>query len=89
MQEIDVPHLPLDSLIEDARVCVGTPDECATVIKQARDKLGLAGIDCTFYFGGIPYESARRSLELFAREVSRASVSRASGGPMLALQPAR
>jgi hypothetical protein len=50
-------------------VCAGTPDECAAVVAQARDNLGLAGMDCTFYFGGIPYDDARRSFELFASEV--------------------
>jgi natural product biosynthesis luciferase-like monooxygenase protein len=64
LEDIDV-----DALVADARVCVGTPDECAAVVAHARDTLGLDGIDCTFYFGGIPYDAARRSFELFATEV--------------------
>ena len=48
---------------------MGTPDECADVVERARQALGLTGVDCTFYFGGIDYPKARASLELFAREV--------------------
>ena len=36
---------------------------------ELRDYLGLDAVDCTFYFGGIPYDKVRRSFELFAREV--------------------
>ena len=39
------------------------------ILKRARDTLGLTGVDCTFYFGGLEYTKARRSFELFAREV--------------------
>jgi natural product biosynthesis luciferase-like monooxygenase protein len=65
----DVVEIEIDRLVAEARVCAGTPDECAAVVAQARDMLGLTGMDCTFYFGGIPYAAARRSFELFAREV--------------------
>jgi alkanesulfonate monooxygenase SsuD/methylene tetrahydromethanopterin reductase-like flavin-dependent oxidoreductase (luciferase family) len=62
-------EFPYDKLIDEGRLCVGTPDECAAILTRARDTLGLAGVDCTFYFGGIEYTKARRSFELFAREV--------------------
>jgi natural product biosynthesis luciferase-like monooxygenase protein len=65
----ELEEINVAALVADARVCVGTPDECAAVVAKARDTLGLAGLDCTFYFGGIPYDAARRSFELFAREV--------------------
>jgi natural product biosynthesis luciferase-like monooxygenase protein len=60
---------PPEQLIAEGRVCIGRPDECATILARARDVVGLTEIDCTFYFGGISYEKARRSLELFASEV--------------------
>jgi natural product biosynthesis luciferase-like monooxygenase protein len=63
------PEFPMDVLLADGRVCVGTPDECAAILSRGRDVLGLTGVDCTFYFGGIEYARARRSMELFAREV--------------------
>ncbi len=69
VDEFEIPTVRIEPLIEEARVCIGTPDECAAVVQKARDTLGLAGIDCNFYFGGIPYDAARRSFELFAREV--------------------
>ncbi|HLG70490.1 MAG TPA: LLM class flavin-dependent oxidoreductase [Chloroflexota bacterium] len=61
--------LPPEQMIEEGRVCVGRPDDCIRVIKQARDTIGLTGVDSSFYFGTIDYEKARRSLELFAAEV--------------------
>jgi len=60
---------PYEQMVDEARLCVGTPDECAAILERARDVLGLTGVDCTFYFGGLDYTRARRSFELFAREV--------------------
>jgi natural product biosynthesis luciferase-like monooxygenase protein len=60
---------PPEELIAMGRACIGTPDDCAAILAQARDVLGLTEVDCTFYFGGIDYAKARRSFELFAREV--------------------
>ncbi|HEX6511581.1 MAG TPA: LLM class flavin-dependent oxidoreductase [Chloroflexota bacterium] len=61
--------LPAEQLIEEGRVCVGRPDDCVRSIKQARDTIGLTGVDSSFYFGTIDYAKARRSMELFASEV--------------------
>jgi natural product biosynthesis luciferase-like monooxygenase protein len=61
--------LTYDEAVGGARACMGTPDDCVAILERARDVLGLTNVDCTFYFGGIPYEKARRSFELFAREV--------------------
>jgi alkanesulfonate monooxygenase SsuD/methylene tetrahydromethanopterin reductase-like flavin-dependent oxidoreductase (luciferase family) len=58
-----------EDMLRDGRVCMGTPDECVAVLKNARDTIGLSNLDCQFYFGGIPFEQARRSQELFATEV--------------------
>jgi alkanesulfonate monooxygenase SsuD/methylene tetrahydromethanopterin reductase-like flavin-dependent oxidoreductase (luciferase family) len=69
VEPIQIPDIRIEALIEEGRVCVGDPDDCAAIVARARDALGLAGMDCTFYFGGIPYADARRSFELFAREV--------------------
>jgi hypothetical protein len=48
---------------------MGNPDDCAAILERARERLGLTNVDCTFYYGGIPYDRARASFELFAREV--------------------
>jgi len=58
-----------EQMIEEGRVCVGRPDDCLRIIKQARDTIGLTGIDSSFYFGTIDYAKARRSVDLFASEV--------------------
>jgi natural product biosynthesis luciferase-like monooxygenase protein len=56
-------------LLDDGRVCIGTPDDCVRILEHARDTVGLTQADCTFYFGGIPYDKVQRSFQLFAREV--------------------
>ncbi|HLH26132.1 MAG TPA: LLM class flavin-dependent oxidoreductase [Chloroflexota bacterium] len=63
------PHVPFEEMIEQARFCIGTPDDCAAILERARTTLGLTGVDATFYFGGMAYPQARRSFELFAHEV--------------------
>ncbi len=60
---------PPEELIATGRVCIGTPDDCVAILRNARDELGLTEVDCTFYFGGLDYVNARRSFELFAHEV--------------------
>jgi alkanesulfonate monooxygenase SsuD/methylene tetrahydromethanopterin reductase-like flavin-dependent oxidoreductase (luciferase family) len=60
---------PPEELIATGRVCIGTPDDCVAILRNARDYLGLSEVDCTFYFGGLDYAKARRSFELFAHEV--------------------
>ena len=62
-------RLPPEQLIEEGRVCVGRPDDCVRILKQARDVVGLTGADCSFFFGSIDYAKASRSMDLFAREV--------------------
>ena len=63
-EEIDVPKL-----VDEGRVCAGTPDECVEILERAVVELGVTIVDCTFLFGGITYEQADRSIKLFASEV--------------------
>jgi probable F420-dependent oxidoreductase len=67
--DMNPEEITIEPLIEAARVCIGTPDECAAILARADAALGLASVDCTFYFGDLSYEQARRSLALFAAEV--------------------
>jgi alkanesulfonate monooxygenase SsuD/methylene tetrahydromethanopterin reductase-like flavin-dependent oxidoreductase (luciferase family) len=60
----DVPRL-----IADGRILAGTPDEVAWQLEQARDLLGMTIVDCNFYFGGMPFNAAQRSLRLFGDHV--------------------
>ncbi len=61
--------LSIERLVDEGRLIAGTPDEAVQALERARDALGLTGVDCTFYFGGIDLETARRSMRLFATEV--------------------
>ena len=38
-------------------------------LKRAQDTLGFTHCDGTFFFGGVTYDQAKRSLRLFANEV--------------------
>jgi alkanesulfonate monooxygenase SsuD/methylene tetrahydromethanopterin reductase-like flavin-dependent oxidoreductase (luciferase family) len=69
VEAIPTRALTLEQAVAEGRICVGTPDECAASIEVLQAALGLDSIDCTFYFGGIEYARAQRSLELFAAEV--------------------
>jgi natural product biosynthesis luciferase-like monooxygenase protein len=71
----------MERLVSEGRVLAGNPDECVEFLGRTRRALGLSCIDCSFYFGGIDYEDAHRSFELFAREVMpRVRASSAGGG---------
>jgi natural product biosynthesis luciferase-like monooxygenase protein len=67
--QIDKDAQDIDKMVEDLRVIACTPDEAVTLLANAQDKMGFSQCDCTFFFGGISYEQAQRSLRLFATEV--------------------
>jgi alkanesulfonate monooxygenase SsuD/methylene tetrahydromethanopterin reductase-like flavin-dependent oxidoreductase (luciferase family) len=56
-------------LVDEARVLAGTPDEVAATLVRAHAELDMDVVDCSFYFGGLPFEVAQRSFQLFGREV--------------------
>lgn len=58
-----------EELLDEGRICIGTPDDCVAILEHARDELGLTQVDCQFFYGGIPWDKAFRSHELFATEV--------------------
>jgi alkanesulfonate monooxygenase SsuD/methylene tetrahydromethanopterin reductase-like flavin-dependent oxidoreductase (luciferase family) len=62
-------ELQIDRLLSANRTLAGRPDDVVAQLEQARDRWGLTGVDCTFYFGGLSYEQAQRSQHLFATEV--------------------
>lgn len=64
-----VEILDLDAAIKQCRVVVGTPEEAVDILTEAQEKMGFTQIDCTFYFGGIAFPHAQRSLRLFAEQV--------------------
>jgi natural product biosynthesis luciferase-like monooxygenase protein len=68
-REVTEEETQIDRMIDECRIIVGTPDECVALLRRAEDMLGITQVDCTFYFGGLSFEQARRSHELFATEV--------------------
>jgi natural product biosynthesis luciferase-like monooxygenase protein len=74
-----------DRMVAELRQIACTPDECITLLERAQDTLGFTQCDCTFFFGGITYEQAQRSLRLFAKEVMPKLKNRE---PRLATSPA-
>jgi alkanesulfonate monooxygenase SsuD/methylene tetrahydromethanopterin reductase-like flavin-dependent oxidoreductase (luciferase family) len=56
-------------LLAEGRIISGTPDECRQQLRAAQARVGFTSADCMFYWGGIPFEAAQRSLQLFAAEV--------------------
>jgi len=69
LRESAAEDVDIEKVIEQGRVCAGTPDECAGILQRAQDELGVTIVDCNFLFGGMTYEQADRSIELFASEV--------------------
>jgi natural product biosynthesis luciferase-like monooxygenase protein len=61
--------LSLEDMIDQGRIITGTPDDCLRQLEYAQDTLGITAVDLNFLFGGITYDEARRSVELFARHV--------------------
>ena len=59
----------INRMVEELRTVACTPDEAVTLLERAQDTLGFTHCDCTFFFGGVTYDQAQRSLRLFANEV--------------------
>ena len=47
----------------------GTPDQVLEKLSRLRDLIGMAAFNPSFNFGGMPFDVARASVELFAAEV--------------------
>jgi probable F420-dependent oxidoreductase len=61
-------ELPIERLAED-RIVLGDPASCRRQIARFREALGLTHLVCRMSVAGIPPAAARRSMELFTREV--------------------
>ncbi len=61
--------LTIERAVDEGRILAGTPEDCVAVIERARDLIGVTNVDCTFTFGSIDLERARRSMRLFANDV--------------------
>ena len=61
--------LDIERMVNECRLIVGTPSEAVETLMRAREMMGFTQVDCTFYFGGITFAHAQRSLRLFATDV--------------------
>jgi natural product biosynthesis luciferase-like monooxygenase protein len=62
-------NFSIERWVDEGRILCGTPDDIVPVLKRAESELGITGVDGAFYFGGMPFAAAERSLRLFAEEV--------------------
>jgi hypothetical protein len=63
-------ELTLEKQIETGAAFVGTPDEVRAIVAHNIELYGdFEHASLQINFGSIPYEEARRSMRLFAREV--------------------
>jgi alkanesulfonate monooxygenase SsuD/methylene tetrahydromethanopterin reductase-like flavin-dependent oxidoreductase (luciferase family) len=58
-----------EQLIEQSRLVAGNPAEVADMLAYLQAEVGFTQVDLMFQFGGLPIETARESMELFAAEV--------------------
>ena len=68
-RDVNRQILDIDQMLAQCRIVAGTPDDAVRILEKAHDMMGFTQVDCTFYFGGIPYAEAQRSQRLFATQV--------------------
>jgi natural product biosynthesis luciferase-like monooxygenase protein len=61
--------LSIERLVDEGRLIAGDPADCARILRRFADEIGCTEAHCLFQFGNIPFQTAHRSMELFAREV--------------------
>jgi alkanesulfonate monooxygenase SsuD/methylene tetrahydromethanopterin reductase-like flavin-dependent oxidoreductase (luciferase family) len=62
--EEDVPRL-----IDEGRLIAGSPQEVTDTLSDLQREIGFTQVDLMFQLGGLSFEVAHESMELFAREV--------------------
>ncbi len=62
-------ELDFDTCQQDGYTLMGSPETVVDGIKAQKKELGLGILIGMFHFGSMPVEIARRSVELFAKEV--------------------
>jgi alkanesulfonate monooxygenase SsuD/methylene tetrahydromethanopterin reductase-like flavin-dependent oxidoreductase (luciferase family) len=64
-----IDNLSIKDLISQSRLVAGSPSEVAEMLSFLQSEVGFTQVDLRFQFGGLSFETARHSMELFAREV--------------------
>jgi alkanesulfonate monooxygenase SsuD/methylene tetrahydromethanopterin reductase-like flavin-dependent oxidoreductase (luciferase family) len=60
----DVP-----ALITEGRLIAGSPSEVADMLRHLQAEIGFTQVDLMFQLGGLSFEVAQESMQLFAQEV--------------------
>jgi alkanesulfonate monooxygenase SsuD/methylene tetrahydromethanopterin reductase-like flavin-dependent oxidoreductase (luciferase family) len=68
-RQVGESDLDMDKMVEELRTIACTPGEAVALLEKAQDAMGFTQCDCTFYFGGVSHDQARRSMHLFTSEV--------------------
>jgi alkanesulfonate monooxygenase SsuD/methylene tetrahydromethanopterin reductase-like flavin-dependent oxidoreductase (luciferase family) len=61
--------LDIGSLIDQARLIAGNPDEVADTLSYLHDEVGFTHLNHMFQFGGLSFDLAQQSMALYAQEV--------------------
>jgi len=69
LEQVEQEVLNIEKMVAECRVIACAPEEAVELLLKAQELMGLTQVDCTFYFGGIPFEQAQRSHRLFAERV--------------------
>ena len=64
-----VEAISVERLVDEGRLIAGDPDDCARTLRMVSEATGTTEAHCLFQFGNIPFTTANRSMELFARYV--------------------
>jgi alkanesulfonate monooxygenase SsuD/methylene tetrahydromethanopterin reductase-like flavin-dependent oxidoreductase (luciferase family) len=59
----------LATLITEARLIAGNPQEVADMLRYLQDEVGFTQLNHMFQFGGLSFDVAHESMALYAREV--------------------
>jgi len=59
----------IERLIDNSRLVAGSPAEVADMLAYLQSEVGFDQVDLMFQFGGLSFETARESMELFSTEV--------------------
>jgi len=62
-------ELDVASLIDQARLIAGNPDEVADMLSYLQGEVGFTHLNHMFQFGGISFDLAQQSMALYAHEV--------------------
>lgn len=64
-----IQDLDVDTIIEDRRLVAGNPEEVAAMLTSLQGEIGFTQAILMFQLGGLSFDAAHESIQLFAGEV--------------------